>query len=74
MPIYMIASEGNYIEHKNDIFKSMFYIEEEKRGFYPEEDLAVVGRYEINIQPKEEKEISFICSLEDNICLLYTSQ
>lgn len=74
MPIYMIASEGNYIEHKNDIFKSMFYIEEEKRGFYPEEDLAVVGRYEINIQPKEEKEISFICSLEDNIDEINTKE
>ena len=66
-PIYIYTNEGNYIEHKNDIFRQMFYIEEEKRGFYPEENHVVVGRYEINIEPHEEKEISFICSLEENI-------
>lgn len=44
VPIYLYASEGNYIEHVNDTFKNMFYLEEEKRGFYPEEDHAVVRK------------------------------
>ena len=66
-PIYISVSEGKYIKHKNDIFGGMFYIEEEKRGFKPEENHAVPGRYEIEIKPKEEKQISFICSLEENI-------
>ena len=66
-PIYMYTTEGTYIEHYNDIFKNMYYIEEEKRGFYPEEDLIVTGRYEIKLLPQEEKEICFICSLENNI-------
>ena len=66
-PIYMYMSEGNYIQHYNDTFKNMYYIEEEKRGFYPEEDLSVPGRYEIEIFPNEEKEVCFICSLENNI-------
>lgn len=66
-PIYMNTSEGNYIQHQNDIFGGMFYIEEEKRGFEPEENHAVPGRYEIDLQPLEEKQISFICSLEENI-------
>ena len=66
-PVYMFMSEGNYIEHYDDTFKNMYYIEEEKRGFFPEEDLAVPGRYEIEILPNEEKEICFICSLENNI-------
>lgn len=66
-PVYMNLSEGNYIPHEHDIFKNMYYIEEEKRGFFPEEDLAVAGRYEIEINPNEEKEISFVCSLEENI-------
>ena len=66
-PIYMYTTEGKYIEHYNDIFKNMYYIEEEKRGFYPEEDLIVAGRYEVDLLPKEEKEISFICSFENNI-------
>ena len=67
VPIYMHLSEGNYIEHENDIFKNMFYIEEEKRGFLPEENHVVPGRYEVEIAAKEEKEITFVCSLEDNI-------
>ena len=66
-PIYMKISEGQYIEHYNDTFYNMFYIEEEKRGFYPEENHAVCGRFEIDIKPGEEKEISFICSFEENI-------
>ena len=66
-PIYMYITEGKYIEHYNDTFKNMYYIEEEKRGFYPEEDLIVTGRYEIELLPKEEKEVCFICSLESNI-------
>ena len=45
----------------------MFYIEEEKRGFFAEENLVVPGRFEIDINPYENKEISFICSLEDYI-------
>ena len=66
-PIYMNLSEGKYIEHKNDSFNNMFYIEEEKRGFEAVENHAVPGRYEIEIKAKEEKEICFVCSLEENI-------
>ena len=66
-PIYINLSEGKYIEHYNDTFKDMFYIEEEKRGFYPQENHAVPGVYEVEIKPNEEKEISFVCSLEENI-------
>ncbi len=67
IPIYMNVSEGKYIKHENDTFKNMFYVEEEKRGFYPEENHAVPGVYEIEIPENSEKEISFICSLEENI-------
>lgn len=66
-PIYMYVSDGKYIEHKNNIFKDMFYIEEQKRGFYPKENHSVVGVYEINLQPNEEKTIFFTCGLESNI-------
>lgn len=66
-PIYMKLSEGKYIEHKNDSFKNMFYIEEEKRGFEAEENHFVPGRYEVTIKPNEEKNITFVCSLEENI-------
>ena len=66
-PIYMNLSEGKYIEHQNDSFNNMFYIEEEKRGFTAVENHTVPGRYEVEIKAKEEKEISFVCSLEENI-------
>lgn len=66
-PIYIKASEGQYIKHTNDIFKGMFYIEEEKRGLDSEDNLVVPGRYEINIDENEEKEISFVCSLNEEI-------
>ncbi len=67
IPIYMNMSCGNYIEYQNDTFKNMFYIEEEKRGFTSIENHAIPGVYEIEIREKEEKEVSFVCSLEENI-------
>ena len=66
-PIYMKVSDGKYSEHFNDIFNNMFYIEEEKRGFFPEENHIVSGVFDIEIEPNEEKNISFICSMEENI-------
>ena len=66
-PVYMHVSDGEYKEHYNDTFMHMFYIEEEKRGFYPEENHSVPGVYEISVKAKQEKNISFVCSLEENI-------
>ena len=66
-PIYMKISEGKYVQHINNIFYNMFYIEEEKRGFFPEENHIVSGVFEIDIEPNEEKDITFICSMEENI-------
>lgn len=66
-PVYMKITEGNYIKHENDTFRNMFYLEEEKRGFSAEENHVVPGVYEIEIPARAEKEISFVCSLEENI-------
>ncbi|MBQ9297884.1 MAG: glycogen debranching enzyme family protein [Clostridia bacterium] len=66
-PIYIYASEGNYNQHYNDTFNNMYYLEEEKRGFFPEENHAVPGTFTVEIPANEEKEISIICSLESNI-------
>ena len=66
-PVYFNLSEGKYIEHENDTFRDMFYIEEEKRGFYPKENHSVTGSYEVEVKPNEEKEISFIFGFEENI-------
>ncbi len=66
-PIYMHVSEGKYKKLENDSFQNMFYLEEEKRGFRGEENHAIAGCYEIEIKPKEKKEITFVASLEENI-------
>jgi len=66
-PIYINVSDGKYVKHENDSFKNMFYIEEEKRGFNSEENHLVPGRYEIEIKPNEQKDITFVASLEHNI-------
>lgn len=29
-PVYMYLSDGKYIKHENDMFRNMYYIEEEK--------------------------------------------
>ena len=66
-PVYLNISEGKYVEHFHDTFRNMYYIEEEKRGFFPEENLSVPGSFEIEIPQESHKEISFVCSLEENI-------
>lgn len=66
-PVYMYASDGEYREHHQDTFYNMYYMEEDKRGFYPEENLAVTGVYQIDLLPHEEKDLYFICSLESTI-------
>ena len=65
--IYMKLFEGEYTPHFNDTFRNMFYIEEQKRGFYPVENHVVTGVYEVEIDANTEKEFSFVCSLEENI-------
>lgn len=66
-PIYINVTGGNYIKHDNDSFKNMYYKEEEKRGFDALENHAIPGRYEINIEPFEQKDITFVASFEENI-------
>lgn len=64
-PIYIHLNEGKYIEHNNDIFRDMYYLKEDERGFYAEENLIVPGRYEVELKPNQTKEITFVASLED---------
>ena len=66
-PIYMNCSEGRYFRHIDDTFRNMYYLREEERGFEAEENHYVPGVYCINLEPNEEKEITFVCSLEENI-------
>ncbi len=73
-PIYMNCSDGNYIEHQQDTFRNMYYLKEEERGFFPEENLCVPGRYEILIGAKQKKDIYLLVSLEEEIESLEPNQ
>lgn len=66
-PIYMTCSDGKYLKHIDDNFNNMYYLREEERGFETEENHYVPGVYNINLQPNEERDITFVCSLEENI-------
>lgn len=66
-PIYFYSSDGIYNMHQDDNFNNMYYVQEEKRGLDCEENLAVPGSYEIKLRAGEEKYVTFICSLEENI-------
>lgn len=66
-PIYIKCSEGEYKKHDNDIFNNMYYPIEDERGFYASENHAVPGEFNINIPANSAKDISFTCSLEENI-------
>ena len=66
-PIYMYIANSEYIEHFNDTFKNIYYLKEDERGFYPEEDLSVPGRFEVNLKAGEVNKLTFIGSLEENI-------
>lgn len=61
-PVYFYMPNGSYIEHYNDTFRNMYYIEEEKRGFPPEENHTVPGRYEIEI-PENSRQRNKLCLL-----------
>lgn len=66
-PVYMNLSDGRYTEYYNNTFRDMFYIEEQKRGFYPKENHSVTGVYDVDLAPNETKELHFICGFEENI-------
>ena len=66
-PIYIHCSEGKYFKHTNDTFFNMYYPKEAERGFDAVENHIVSGVYSVNLSPNEEKNITFVCSLEENI-------
>jgi hypothetical protein len=45
----------------------MYYKIEKERGFDYEETHMIPGTYDINIDANSEKEITFVCSLNENI-------
>ena len=64
--VNVMVKNGKFVKHNNDYFKGMFYEKEKERGFDYAENHLVPGTFTIDIKPNEDKEITFICSLERN--------
>lgn len=67
LPIFFKCEEATYIQHFQDVFRNMYYLKEEERGFFPEENLCVPGRFEVAIPAKKKKEVSVVVSLNEKI-------
>lgn len=67
VPVFIKCNVGRYEIHQNDTFRNMYYMKEEERGFFPEENLCVPGVFEVDINAKEKVNISIIASLDEEI-------
>ena len=67
IPIFIKCNIGKYEMHQNDVFRNTYYLKEEERGFYPEENLCVPGVFDIEINAKDKANITIVASLEENI-------
>lgn len=56
--------DGKYIEFDNIYYENMYYRIEDSRGLEHIENHYIPGSYEIDLAPYEEKEISFILSVD----------
>lgn len=66
-PIYLKISEGQYTPFENDLFKNMYYIREEERGYAAEESMPCTGMFELNIEANTTKTIVFVASIDEEI-------
>ncbi len=66
-PIYLKISEGQYTPFENDLFKNMYYIREEERGYAAEESMPCSGMFELNIEANTTKTIVFVASVDEEI-------
>ena len=66
-PIYMKISDGYYNPFENNLFKNMYYIKEEERGYESEENLPCTGMFELCIEANTKKIITFVVSIDEEI-------
>ena len=64
--VNVMVKNSKFVKHNGDYFKGMFYEREKERGFDYTENHLVPGTFTVDIKPNEDKEITFICSLEKN--------
>jgi predicted glycogen debranching enzyme len=65
--INIYCSEDSFTELENCYFYGMDYPIERERGLQPTEDHYIPGYFEISMLPGEDKTVTVICSVEDEI-------
>ena len=71
--VNMCMKKSTYEPHENDIFYNMYYKTERDRGFDCFENHLVAGTFEIELEPNEIKELTFVCALDGRNGIDYDS-
>lgn len=64
--VNVMVKDSNFTKHDNDYFRDMYYEKEKERGFDYCENHLVPGTFTVDVKKNEDKEITFVCSLEKN--------
>lgn len=65
--IKMYCSNGVFVEQDNCFFMDMEYPVERERGLHPVEDHYIPGYYEVDVEPGEDRFVTVIATVEDEI-------
>lgn len=67
LSIKMYCSSGVFVEQDDCFFKDMEYPVERERGLHPVEDHYIPGYYEVGVEPGEDRFVTVIATVEDEI-------
>ncbi len=67
LTILLSLSGSTYIPFEDCWFENMHYKEEQERGLNDREDHYIPGSFDIRLNPREVKTITFICTIEKDI-------
>lgn len=67
LDINIYCSHGHYIRKDNRYFLNMDYAVERERGLQPTEDHFIPGYFEVEVAPGEERVITVIATVEEQI-------
>ncbi len=65
--INIAVKNSKYHKYEKNIFYNMHYKVEQERGFDCLENHLVPGTFEIDIKPNEDKTITFVCALDEDL-------
>lgn len=67
LDINIYCNEGRFVSEDGCWFYNMYYPIEEERGLHPVEDHYIPGYFEVEVGPGEDKFITVIATIEDQV-------